>query len=202
MARLEKGGCGPLNVTQQAHWRVLAGLGWDPNEKAGMLAKARQMAGGKKTWHDLDLSCFLYDAAGNFLESVTAANENASNSSGHVYHSGDNVEGLGDGDDEEISVELKDLPANIRHVIFVTTIKSGHSFSEVDSPEIRLADAYSGHDFLSVPLRQDESKGKSAFVFARIWREGENWMIHNISDFLNAGEIRAWPEYLKKYLKA
>lgn len=202
MPKLEKGEHAALNVTKEARHRILAGLGWDPNEKTGVLDKARAIAGGKKTWHDLDLSCFMYGHDKNFIDSVTADPGKAIDQTGRVYHSGDNVEGIGGGDDEQISVELKNLDDNIHHIVFMTTIKSGHNFGEVDVPEIRLADGYSNHNFLHARLNEGNGHDKSAFVFAHIYRtDGESWNIHNIDEFLNIGDTNDWAEHLKQYLK-
>ena len=52
----------PLNVTQEGHHRIFVGLGWDPNENVGLKDKALGALGLKDTHHDLDLSCYIYDA--------------------------------------------------------------------------------------------------------------------------------------------
>lgn len=199
MAKLEKGSSAPLNVTQQAKHRVFVGLGWNPKLKSGIIESAREMMGGPKTWHDLDLACFIYDEAGNFIESVAAAG-NAADTSGRIYHSGDNTEGLGEGDDEQISVELKDLPPNIAHIVFRASIKSGHHFDDVDAPEIRIADGYSGHTFLEAPLGGPEGRDKSAYLFVRISRAGDGWHIHNIDEFPPVAEDADWAGIAAQYL--
>ena len=199
MPRLDKGDHAALNVTQQARRRVFVGLAWDPNTKAGLLSAAREMIGGKKTWHDLDLSCFLYKADGSFIEAVTQAPDRAADASIHVYHSGDNREGRGDGDDEQISVELKNISPEIAHIVFMASIKSGHTFSEIDYPEIRLVDGYSNHIFHHAWLSAEEGQDSSAFVFVRLYRAGEMWRIHNIGEYLKAENDQNWPDFMKKY---
>ena len=200
MTSLQKGIKTPLNVTQEAKHRVFVGLGWDPKEKAGIGEKIGALIGGKETHHDLDLSCFYYDADKNYLGVVTAADANLhSDPSGTIYHSGDNVEGIGEGDDEQVSVELKDLPPEIHHIVFKASIKSGHTFNDVASPEIRLCDGYTGHCFLDVSLL-DNHADQDAFIFVRLYRDGDGWRVHHIGDFVKNQSLEAWNDKLKEYL--
>lgn len=201
MPRLDKGGHSPLNVTQEARHRVYVGLSWDPNTKAGFMDAAREMMGGKKTWHDLDLACYTFDADGNFIETVNGTGQ-STGSSGLIYHSGDNTEGLGNDDDEQISVELKDLPTQIHHIIFTASIKTGHLFGDIEAPEILLADGYSDHIFLRAALNMKAGKDKSSFAFLRLYRGGNGWNIHNIEEFYAADAKQDWPAQLKRHLGA
>ena len=192
----------PLNVTQQARHRVFVGLGWDPNQKKSLMDRAREILGRTiKSGHDLDLSCFLYDKSGGFIESVSVHSGREIDATGHIYHSGDNREGIGEGDDEQISVELKDLDANIHHIVFCASIKSAHIFGDIKSPEIRLGDGYSNHTFLRAPLDQPEGKDKSAFAFARIYRDGgDGWLIDSLNQFFKNDGPEEKADYLKKFL--
>ncbi len=187
MSKLQKNEITKLNVTQKSRHRIFVGLGWDPNDKVGLLDKAKAIAGRRALHHDLDLSCYIFDAEKNCLEHVYA--DRHSDESGQVYHSGDNIEGIGGGDDEQISVELKNLPAHIHSIVFVASIKNGHVFSEINSPEIRIGDGYSGRNFLSQDLSEDEGGEKSGFIFVRIYRdENDGWMLHYIGRYISAEE--------------
>ncbi len=189
MAKLEKGQHGPLHVTQKAERRIFAGLGWEPHAESGLMETLGAIMGQRKTWHDLDLSCYTFDAAGKLLDEISSTPDHHSDGSGKIYHSGDNREGIGDGDDEQISVELLKLDPRIDLILFVVSIKSGHTFGEIDSPEIRLADGYSGHNFLHTALSAEEGRGKPAFAFASIYRTADGWNVHNISKFLDTADI-------------
>ena len=182
---MEKDQITPLNVTQEAQHRVFVGLGWDPNEDIGLLDKAREALGGKETHHDLDLSCYTLDQDGTLLDSITAIN--AATESGKIYHSGDNVEGLGDGDDEQISVELKDLDENIHHIVFAVTIKTGHVFGDVALPEVRLGDGYTNREFLKTSLLEN-GEDQSAYIFVRLFKDADSWHMHNIDTFVDPQE--------------
>lgn len=207
MPTLEKGQNVPLNVTKQAQHRVLVGLGWDPNENTSLLDKAKALASGVRLEHDLDLACYIYDPNGNYISRVCAVSGCHTDQTGKIYHSGDNVEGIGDGDDEQISIELKDLDHAVHSLIFVATIKSGHSFNEVADAEIRIADGYSNHNFLLHELgRSDDGQGKSAFVFVKLTRDAgasDNWIMHYVGEYLPViSNEDARAQDLKQYLAA
>lgn len=190
MPRLQKGEHSSLNVTQKAQHRIYAGLGWDPGGHTGLVGKLREMFGLRKPWHDLDLSCMLFDKDKKIIGHVSTEPGHNSTQKGRIYHSGDSAEGFGDGDDEQISVELLKLDPAIHTILFFATIKSGHVFGEIDSPEIRLADGYSNHNFLQLDLKHPEGKDKPTFLFASIYRTGpESWNVHNISTYLDTTNV-------------
>jgi tellurium resistance protein TerZ len=199
----EKHKTAPLNVTQQAQRRIFVGLGWDPNTKAGLGDVIGAMIGGKKTYHDLDLMCFVYDAGKQFIAKIDAKSREDIDHIGRIYHSGDNTEGLGEGDDEQISVELKNLPAAIHHIVFVVAIRSGHRFGELQSPEIRLGDGYSDHNFLHHALSAPEGAAHTAFIFATIARDSgaeTGWSLKNISLYTDEPQGGRWEDALIAYL--
>jgi len=201
MPQLEKNQHTKLNVTQKAQHRVMVGLGWDPSEGGSIVSKIGDVMKGKKLHHDLDLACFIYDKDLNLLEHISALGK-ACDESGKIYHSGDNVEGFGEGDDEEISVELKDLPETIHHLVFTAEIKTGQDFTEVLNPAIRLADGYSNYDFLSCELNKEKAKGCEAYIFAQLYRDGEDWNTHFIDSFINIANDPTWQETIAAMLKS
>lgn len=189
-----------LNVTQKAKHRIFVGLGWNPNESPALSEKIGALIGTRSAHHDLDLSCFYYDGDKNCLGVVTAQPEHYSDASGSIYHSGDNEEGIGEGDDEQISVALKDLPHNIHHLIFKASIKSGHYFGDIAEPAIRLCDGYTGHCFAEMVLDSDDGAAADVFIFARVYRGDDGWMIHNIGDFKGDTDLDTWRESLAGYI--
>ena len=191
-----------LNVTQEARRRVVIGLSWDPREDASMVDKLNRMRGVNSGTFDLDLSCFAFDEEGHFQFHIDGTAENSIDGSEKIYHSGDSQDGSGDGDDEQISVELLDLPAHINQIIFLVDIGSAHSFGDVDEPTVRIADAHNDKDFLSVRLDTKEGKHYTACAFCRIVRDRNDydiWYLHNISEFIDMSQIEDWSEALFKY---
>lgn len=118
-----------LNLTKAAVTpltKVTIGAGWDP---------ARE---GEKI--DLDLSAILYNAGGTKVSQVYF-NEKASHG---VSHTGDNLTGEGDGDDEQINVDLAALSADVKNVIFTLTSYSGQKFDAIQNAFARAVNAADG----------------------------------------------------------
>ena len=198
--RIPKGETALLNISQEAKHRIFVGLGWDPNEDASLKDKALDTLGIKSVDHDLDLSCYIYDADKRYISHVSTEAGRETDQTGQIYHSGDNVAGVGDGDDEQISVELLDLDPAIHSIVFLASIKSGHQFNEVREPEIRLVDAYSDREFLHLSLLDIEGNNQNAFVFASIFRADGQWMLRHIGEFADLNDQSSWSEALKTYL--
>jgi stress response protein SCP2 len=155
------------------------------------------MAQGKETHHDLDLTCHLFNSKNEPIDIISANPAHAADASGHIYHSGDNKEGIGDGDDEEISVELKDLPRTIHTLIFTAKISSGQSFDEINNPEMRIADAYTDHNLLASPINADESAGHNFYIFCLIQRDDAGiWQIRHIGEYKHLQDIKDIDGYL------
>ncbi len=197
---LIKGDHGALNVTQEARHRILAGLGWDPAGKAGLGGKVGAALERKQTHHDLDLFCFTFDSHNNFISEVSADHSMNIDPSGKIYHSGDNEEGFGEGDDEQISVELKELDPNIYHILFTVKIQTGHSFGEVAAPAMRLADGFSNDDFLKASIDDEDGQNKDIFVFAHTYRSGGEWRLHHVGEYLSTADHQSWREELSRFL--
>lgn len=200
--RIPKGQTVPLNVTQKSSHRVFVGLGWDPNEDISMKDKALGALGLKDTHHDLDLSCYIYDQNKRYITHISHETGHEADQTGKIYHSGDNVEGVGDGDDEQISIELKGLDPAIDAIVFKASIKTDNVFKDVTDPEIRIADGYSDHNFLHVSLKEGDT---AVFVFACLKRSTHDdnpdaWTIHHIGEFIKKTKDSDWPEILKTYI--
>lgn len=200
---LGKGQTKPLNVTQTAKHRIVAGLSWDPARMPNLMGKVQALAQGKEIHHDLDLSCHIFNPKNEPVDIISANPSRASDASGHIYHSGDNKEGIGAGDDEEISVELKNLPRTIHTLVFTAKISSGQSFDEINNPEIRLADAYTDHNLLAVTLDNDESTGNDLFVFCLIQRDDKGtWQLRHIGEYSKMQDIDDMDTHLAALIPA
>lgn len=206
MARMvasDKGSRKPLNVTQKANRRVFVGLSWDPTEQDDLISRVKGVLTGKQSHHDLDLSCFMYDKNQKFISVISGKIGQIVDSSGGIYHSGDDTEGAQEGDDEQISVELANLPETVQHLVFKVSVASGHHFDEVQAPSIRLVDGYSKHHFIKRDLSGEAAQDKTTYVFLELFRqphEDGNWMIHIIDDYRNWGAATHWKKKLSEFL--
>lgn len=178
----------PLNVTKEAKHRIFCGLGWDP-ANPNLIEKIKDLTGLDKMHHDLDLTCFAFGADHRLIALVDADAEHNIDESGHIYHSGDDEEGHGPGDDEEISVELKDLPAAIQTLVFTARIKTKQSFTELNNPEIRLVDGYTNRNFLHRALNPPaEYESANSYIFCRIDRAGEDWTFTPLENYMHTDD--------------
>jgi tellurium resistance protein TerZ len=195
---LNAGEIAKLKYSAEARHRVLCGLRWDPIDhdvKTGILSGPENIS-----TYDLDLACVLFDEHGDAIDGVSAQPEENIDDTGFVYHSGDDVDGEGDRDDETISVELKELPEHIHHIIFVAEIQSSHSFSDIINPAIRIADAKTDKSQLFIPLNDQTQQDKNGYIFARMFRHADGWMVHFIDEFFHSENIPDLISHLKRYL--
>mmetsp|Transcript_112310 Transcript_112310/g.217591 ORF Transcript_112310/g.217591 Transcript_112310/m.217591 type:complete len:406 (-) Transcript_112310:109-1326(-) len=151
---MEKGAV--VDLPKSADMRqIVAGLGWDTDD--GDV--------------DLDVSVVLLDQGGGHAETVFFGNLEAPG----ITHSGDNLTGEGDGDDETITFELDKVPSNIQQGIFVINIyTNGKSFAEVANPYCRVI-SKDGDEFCRYQL--SEAGSEQGLVVARLFRDagGGRW---------------------------
>eukprot|EP00928_Gymnodinium_smaydae_P034151 TRINITY_DN24277_c1_g1_i1.p1 TRINITY_DN24277_c1_g1~~TRINITY_DN24277_c1_g1_i1.p1 ORF type:complete len:435 (-),score=108.43 TRINITY_DN24277_c1_g1_i1:32-1336(-) len=150
---MEKGSVVDLPLTQEAA-RVKACLGWDTS--CGNV--------------DLDVSAVMLDANCRPVDTVFFGNLEGRG----VVHSGDNLTGEGDGDDEVISVDFGAIATNVAQVVFVINIyTNGRSFAQVANPYCRVI-FESGEEVCRYALR--EAGNKQGLIIARLMREpGDRW---------------------------
>jgi len=145
--------------------RVKMGLGWDAVKKRGLL-------GGLKTQTiDLDASCLLFDKTGKLLDQVWFRQLRSAN--GAVMHTGDNLTGDGDGDDESIIVDLHRLPSETQTLVFVVNSFTGQNFSQIENAFCRLLDETTGAELARFDLTGSGSH--TAQVMSKVYRAGDGW---------------------------
>ena len=159
--------------------KLLIGLGWDTN---------RYDSGG-----DFDLDAMAYLLGGN--GKVTNDGDfmffgNMKHASGCVELLGDNRTGEGDGDDEQIIVDLSRVPANIERITFTTTIyeaqERGQNFGMVSNAFIRVVDANTQTELVRYDLGEDFSIETSGVV-GELYRHNGEWKFNAIGSGFNGG---------------
>lgn len=190
-----------LQFSTQGKGRIVTGLSWDP--RADKIGFVDQVVRGDSQ-HDLDLSCFVYNENGEFIDYIGAQAQDSMDQSGHIYHSGDDLTGEGGGDDETISAELNALPAGIHALIFLAEIKSRHVFGDIDRPSARLFDALSGDIILETVLAEEaDDKNKIACILWAVTRDSAaptGWSLSPIRHAPDLAKITEWGPYLARYL--
>lgn len=164
---LTKGQKVDLTKTNPGLTKVTVGLGWDTNKYDG----------GKD--FDLDVSVFLANAAGkvegerNFIYFNNRQNEN-----GSVVHTGDNRTGAGDGDDEQISIDLPNVPANVEKIAFTITIyeatERSQNFGQVSRAYVRILNEDGGQELIRFDLGEDFSI-ETGVVVGELYRHSGEW---------------------------
>lgn len=180
--------------------QVTIGLGWDVRQKqSGFLGK---LFGGKEEEYDLDAIAFLLDANGKVADLGRTASVSGRNvalyggdviyfnsmrhPSGNIWLTGDNRTGAGDGDDEQIIVQLDKLDQKYQKILFVVTIyqgrKNNQHFGMVENAFIRAVDAR-GKEITKYSLSGDASmNGMCSMVFAEAYRHNGDWKFRALGE--------------------
>lgn len=158
---------------------VLVGLGWDINRYDGGFA------------FDLDASAFLLGANGQTPNTdAFIFYGNLKHPSGAVEHMGDNLTGEGDGDDEQILVDLTKIPDSIEKIAFTVTIYEAEerrqNFGQVDNSFIRIVDNDTGKELIRYDLGEDFSI-ETAIVVGEIYRHGGGWKFNAVGSGFQGG---------------
>lgn len=176
---LQKGQKVSLTKDNPGLKKVVVGLGWDVNAFD---------TGGD---FDLDAAAFLLNDTGRVGNSSDFVfYGNLSHPSGSVVHQGDNLTGVGDGDDEQIKIDLSKVPANTTKIAFTVTIyeseKRKQNFGQVSNAFIRIYNEENGEEMLRYDLGEDFSI-ETAAVFGELYRSGSEWKFNAIGSGFQGG---------------
>jgi len=175
---LTKGGNVSLTKQAPGMTEVLVGLGWD----------ARTTTGDD---FDLDASAIMLTAEGKALsDKHFIFFNNTASPEGSVQHTGDNLTGEGEGDDEAINVDLRAVPAEVAKIVFPVTIYDGDTrhqgFGQVRNAFIRIVDRTGGTEVARYDLTEDAST-ETAMLFGELYRNGEEWKFRAVGQGYSAG---------------
>ena len=166
MVSLTKNQTVSLSKQSSALNQLHFGLGWDPIKKKGMFGK---LFGGNDSI-DLDAGCVLLDKSGAKIDTVWFRKLKSSCNS--VIHSGDNLTGEGDGDDEVIRVDLTRLPAQVEYLAFTVNSFRGQSFNDVENAFCRVVDQ-NNKELARYQLNEQGSH--TGIVIASLRRNNGEW---------------------------
>ncbi|TCM66453.1 tellurium resistance protein TerZ [Acinetobacter calcoaceticus] len=149
--------------------QIYLGAGWDvAKSSGGMFGK---LFGGGGDSIDLDASLIMLDANKAIVDVVYFGQLKSRD--GSVVHSGDNLTGEGDGDDEKIHVNLNQVPSNIETLVFTISSFRGQTFEKVENAFCRLVDASSNVEVAKYNLSQRGSY--TALIVAKLYRHNGEW---------------------------
>ena len=157
---------------------IMVGLGWDLNAFDG-------------ADFDLDASAFMLGANGKCpSDQDFIFHNNKKHQSGSVESLGDNRTGAGDGDDEQIIVDLSKVPANIEKIAFTCTIYEAdarrQNFGQVSNSYIRIVDQSNGEEIVRYDLGEDFSI-ETAIVVGEIYKNNGEWKFNAIGSGFQGG---------------
>ncbi|MGW6426422.1 TerD family protein [Nocardia sp. NPDC055053] len=175
---LAKGGNVSLSKQTDNLTKVAVGLGWDVRTTTG-------------ADHDLDASAL---ATGANLKVLSDQHfvfyNNLRSPEGTIEHTGDNLTGAGDGDDEVINVDLAATPPAITNIFFPVSIHDaqarGQSFGQIRNAYIRVTDANTGVELARYDLSEDAST-ETAMVFGELYRHNNEWKFRAIGQGYASG---------------
>lgn len=172
---LTKGGTGLQHV--------MIGLGWDEASKGAYFTRTEDI--------DCDAIAFLLDSSGQIAsrDDVVYFN-NLNHSSGCVIHQGDNLTGAGEGDDEQIMVDLSRLPSRYDRIVVLVSIYKAtdrqQHFGMIRNAFIRLVNADNGQELCIYNLSENY-EGIPAMVFGELYRRGGEWKFNAVGQ-----PVRVW----------
>ncbi|MEJ3654792.1 TerD family protein [Actinomycetes bacterium KLBMP 9759] len=175
---LTKGGNVSLTKEAPGLTNVVVGLGWDVRTTTG-------------TEFDLDASAILVGADGKVLsDKHFVFFNNKTSPDGTVEHTGDNLTGEGEGDDEQIKVNLAGLGADVDKVVFPVSIydadSRSQSFGQVRNAFIRVVNAAGEAEIARYDLTEDAST-ETAMVFGELYRNGAEWKFRAVGQGYASG---------------
>lgn len=207
---LKKGQGVSLKKESNSLSRLTIGLGWDVAKPKGFMNKLL----GKSEDYDLDAICFMLRDDGCVHDLGTVENGKSTlvggdviffhsmkHSSGAVHLTGDNQTGDGEGDDEQIIVQLDKLPPVYQRLVFVVSIydgiRKGQNFSAVENAFIRAVDN-NGKELVRYEISGNASfASHHSITFAEVVREGGDWQFKAVG---TPHESDRFVDVLKNYL--
>jgi len=192
---LQKGQRVDLTKGSNGLTKILVGLGWDavaPPAPKGLLSKLHSTKKSEDV--DCDASVLMINKDGKLtgIDNVIYFGHLKS-SCGSVTHTGDNRTGDGDGDDEQILVDLSKIPADIDKLVFVVNIydciNRNQDFGQIQNAFIRIVNATGNSELLRYNLSESYA-GKTSLITGEIYRYNSDWKFSAIGEGTNDGSLK------------
>ena len=172
---------------------IMVGLGWDPvDQKSSLFHHVYQI--------DCDASVLMLNENDKLKDNRDVVYfGNLTHTSGSVKHMGDNLTGEGEGDDEQIKVDLSKIPQYVSKLVFTVNIYEAFNrkqhFGMIRNAFIRIVDVKNNKEILKFSLTDDYSNYTDVLV-GEVYRYGSEWKFSAIGQGTNYGSLR---ELVKKY---
>jgi len=166
---------------------IVIGLGWDVNKY------------DSDSDFDLDASAFILNSSGKVRtdEDMVFFNNNKGGN-GSVEHTGDNTTGEGEGDDEQIKIDLSKVPADVEKVAFVITIheaeQRNQNFGQVSNAFVRVVDESKNEEIVRYDLGEDFSV-ETALIVGELYKHNNEWKFAAIGSGYQGGLLAVCKDY-------
>lgn len=175
---LQKGQKVSLSKDNAGLAKIIVGLGWDEVKQSGGGGLLGAIFGSGSQAIDCDASAILLKN-GKLVDNTDLVYfGNLSHKTGTVNHQGDNLTGAGDGDDEQIIIDLSSVPAEYDKIVIVVNIYQAvqrkQHFGLIQNAFIRLVDARNNNEMCKYNLT-DNYSGMTAMIFGEVYRHNGEW---------------------------
>jgi tellurium resistance protein TerD len=175
---LSKGGNVSLSKEAPGLQAVIVGLGWDVRTTTG-------------DDFDLDASALMVGSSGKILSDAHFIFfNNLISPDGSVEHTGDNLTGEGEGDDEQIKVNLVAVPPEVEKIVVTVSIYDAdnrqQSFGQVRNAFIRVVNQADNNELTRYDLSEDAST-ETAMNFGELYRNGSEWKFRAVGQGYSTG---------------
>jgi tellurium resistance protein TerD len=175
---LTKGGNVSLSKEAPGLTNVIVGLGWDVRSTTG-------------ADYDLDASAILLNESGRVIsDQHFVFFNNLTSPDGTVEHTGDNLTGEGEGDDEVLKVNLAGMSPDVDKIVFPVSIYDAdarrQSFGQVNNAYIRVVNEADNREITRFDLSEDAST-ETALVFGELYRRGGEWKFRAVGQGYASG---------------
>ena len=158
--------------------KVVMGLGWDAKKPGVGLLKGMFGGGSSASAIDLDASCVLFNDQNKVVDIVYFGQLKSRD--GSIVHTGDNRTGDGDGDDEQIIVDLAKIPETVKALVFTVSSYTGETFDTVENAYCRIVDNSNNNEIARYTL---SAQGlHTAQIMAKLYRHNGEWKMHAIGE--------------------
>ena len=172
--------------------KLMCGLGWDVGKSSG----GGLLGAFSNTPNcDLDASVICLDRDGKVRDTANVIYfGNLSHKSGGITHLGDNLTGAGDGDDEQVIVDLSRLPQEINKLVFTVNIydciNRKQDFSLVKNAFVRLVNTSNNQELARYNLSGSEYKGMTGMIMAEIYNHNNEWKMAAVGNGIKANGLK------------
>ena len=163
--------------------QIYLGAGWDVAKSGGGFFG---MFKGGDDSIDLDASLILFNENNQPLDAVWFGQLKSKD--GSIWHSGDNLTGAGDGDDEVIHVDLTKIPPQVKSIVFTISSFRGQTFEKVENAYCRLVDATTNTEIAKYNLSAQGNY--TALIVAKVYRHNGAWKMSALGETSNGKTIQ------------